>query len=252
MNSIVVTGSEDKREETIKLFSFLNAETIFFPAIKIIPIVETAPLLEALLIDRIDFIVFPSANSVKVFKELSLTQNFERFITNCHITAIGNKTAEACKQNGIKVDLIPNQFNAASAAEELIKIGVKGKRVLVLQSVIGREELKIKLRTAGANVFVVAIYNNILPEKNEVEKEIKLIEEKNPTWWVFTSPSAFNNSIKLLNIKDEKEYFQTKKIAVIGTTTAEEINSRNLKVDIIPEEFSLQGIVNSLTKYFNT
>ncbi|GAB6282943.1 MAG: uroporphyrinogen-III synthase [Ignavibacterium sp.] len=262
--TIVLTRSKDQIEESVKIFTELNVNVISFPVIDFIEIENKEFDDYFLSKQKFDYLIFTSANAVKFF--LKKIEKLKINLTNYNfITAVvGKKTAEVCRQNNLNVNFIPTSFNAKDLINKFSNIEINGKIFVIPKSKIGREELIDELKKNNGIVKAFNVYDTVLPSQNDIEINIKKLNENKIDWFVFTSPSTFNNFIKIMNIsrrdveihhnvgypKNPSEYFNDFKIAVIGTTTQKELEKYKVRIDVIPEEFTLEGIAEGILQYY--
>jgi uroporphyrinogen III methyltransferase/synthase len=69
--------------------------------------------------------------------------------------------------------------------------------------------------------------------------------------FVFTSPSTFENFLQIANVKNPFQYFSRFNVAAIGPTTKEAIESRKVKVNILPDEFTINGLTKKIIDYYS-
>jgi len=248
--TIVLTRSKEQFEASAKIFTKLKANVINFPVIDFIEI-ENKEFGEFFLSkQKFDYLIFTSANAVKFFLKkidyLKVNLNEYNFLT----AVVGKKTAEVCRKNNLNVNLIPSTYNAKELINTFSNIEVKDKTFVIPKSKIGREELIDELIKRNATVKAFDIYDTVFPSQDEIQINIKKLNETKVDWFVFTSPSTFNNFIKIMNIKNPSEYFSDFKIAVIGTTTQKELEKHNVKTDVIPTEFSMEGIAEGILNFY--
>lgn len=106
-----------------------------------------------------DWVVFTSQIGVRVFFEYLEDQGLDvRRLWNASFAVIGEGTAKALSRYGIRPDLMPRIYDGESLAAELIRQGVKGKKILIPRALEGNETLVPALEEAGARVDDVAIY----------------------------------------------------------------------------------------------
>lgn len=70
--------------------------------------------------------------------------------------------------------------------------------------------------------------------------------------FIFTSPSTFENFIQIMDLNNPVNYFKKFDIAAIGPTTRSAIESKKVKVNIIPDEFTIDGLVKKVIEYYKT
>jgi uroporphyrinogen III methyltransferase/synthase len=90
-----------------------------------------------------------------------------------------------------------------------------------------------------------------VPSKDEVKKHLERLINSKPDLFIFTSPSTFENFVSILGITIPAKYFTDFDIAAIGPTTKAAIEARGVKVDIMPPEFTMDGLVKAVINYYN-
>ncbi|MFH1525733.1 MAG: uroporphyrinogen-III synthase [Bacteroidota bacterium] len=242
-----------KYEETAGVFDKLSAQglnVVYFPTIKITPtVVEAASLSQSVL--EADYIIFTSGNAVKFFMEEVRKFASEEYLQDKIICAVGQKTAKVCGQYSLNVHLTPVYQSAAGLFDELKDQNIASKKFLIPTSRIAGDELKLLLENVGAQVNQITVYDNVLPNQDDVQEFANGISSEKPDMFVFTSPSSYNNFNVLMKIENIQSYFENAEVIPIGGTTASAIESDNVKVALIPEEFSLDGIANEIEKMIN-
>ncbi|MGE5860165.1 MAG: uroporphyrinogen-III synthase [Ignavibacteria bacterium] len=248
---IVLTRSADQIQESAEKFINLGAQVISFPTLEIIP-PESWQQFDEIIHSpvKIDFLIFTSANAVKMFfkrlEELGIDLNF----SNIKVIAVGKKTAEVCRQNNIPVKIIPKDFSSAGILSELSSYDLNGKVIFMPRSAIGREELPAGLESLGAIVKTASVYNVGVPFYKDIKSYVEKLKSCKPDLFIFASPSAFENFISILNIADPQKYFADFTVAAIGPTTKEAIEKKQVKVDIDPSEYSLEGLLRTVIDYY--
>jgi uroporphyrinogen III methyltransferase/synthase len=249
--TIVITRTVEQSKESSAVFSELGAEVIIFPTLEIVPPASWKQFDDAVSDNsKIDFIIFTSAHAVKMFVErsskLNITFNFDKI----KIVAVGNKTAGICKSFGIPVNIIPLKFSGDAVVDELSKYDVKGKVIFIPRSAIGREALPKGLRELGAVIKSVQVYNVSLPSEENIKRNIEQLNSGKPDLFIFTSPSTFENFLQIMNIEDPVKFFKGYLIAAIGPTTKSSIEERRVNVDIMPDEFTIDGLAKAIVNHY--
>ncbi|TSA26440.1 MAG: uroporphyrinogen-III synthase [Ignavibacteriales bacterium] len=247
--TILVTKKKSTAEKYFCQLKDEGAKIIFFPTIKLIPQYESSELAYAInSFAEFDYLIFTSSNAVKVLAEIIKSRSLD--LTNIKIAAVGEKTSEECYSNGIKVDILPEEFSSKGLINTFTKFDLNGKKIFIPCSSLSNEDLKFGLMGLGAEVDLVNVYDVVPNDLSELTKEYEEIISRQPDIYIFTSPSSFNNFIRLMNITNVAHYFKNNIICSIGFTTENAIKSSGLTVHIIPKMFSLQGISEAILKYF--
>ena len=200
--TIVVTRSREQASALSSRLAQLGAETIEFPVIKMVPRSVDADIEHAIeTLGERDWVVFTSANGVtSFFGQLQDLGKDARAFGTAKVCAIGPATAAALKEHGIAADAMPPRFVAESVAETLVDCGVgEGNNILLLRAAVARDVLVDELRSVGARVDVVAVYDTVKPQAHEqaaaLRERMKSGEVDAVT---FTSSSTVRNFRELL------------------------------------------------------
>ncbi len=233
-------------ESGAEIFEFLTIETV--------PPDDYSKLDNSIeQIDKYDWLIFTSSNGFKFFISRLIERNKDiRDLKGINICAIGPKTARTARDYGIKVDIIPDEFNA----EGLIKVfqGARGKgqgakglenvRLLLPRAEAAREIFPDKVRELGGEIDTPVAYRTINPETH-AKRLIRFIKEGRITVATFTSAATFNNFLKIVD-KDAKGLLRDVAIAVIGPVTRRAVEKAGLKVDIMPARATINDMVASI------
>jgi uroporphyrinogen-III synthase len=251
--TIVITRTLEQSKESAEIFQKLGAEVLTFPTLEITSPDSWKEFDNVVTKQsKIDFIIFTSAHSVKMFvkrcEELSLKFDFNRI----KVIAVGSKTSVVCGKNNVPVHIIPKEFSGEGVIDELADYDLKGKIIFIPRSAIGREELPEGLKKRGAKIKTASVYNIGLPSDENILEYKEKLKNSNPDLFVFTSPSTFQNFVEIQNIIDPVRYFSRYDVAVIGPTTKAALEKKKVRVNIIPKEYTIDGLVNSIVDYYQT
>jgi uroporphyrinogen-III synthase len=249
--TIVITRAVETSKESAEIFIQLGANVITFPTLDIVPPDSWSQFDDFILNrNKIDFIIFTSAHAVKMFskrlEELKKSINY----STIKVVAVGNKTSAVCEKNTIPINIIPKNFSSEGVIFELLKFKLNKKNIFIPRSALGREELPAGLKELGANIYSVPVYNVAVPSEESILPYIDKLKKSRPDLYIFTSPSTFENFLQILKIKDLAHYFSNALIAAIGPTTRIAIESRKLKVNIIPGEYTIEGLAKAIVNYY--
>jgi len=94
-------------------------------------------------------------------------------------------------------------------------------------------------------------YNVAIPSGDNVKTSLHQLDSSNVDLFIFTSPSTFENFLQIANIKNPFQYFNRFDIAAIGPTTKEAIESKKVKVNVLPDEFTINGLTKKIVDYYS-
>jgi len=248
---IVVTRPEDQAAGFIRTLSELGAECLLFPTINIIPPASWKELDKAIKnLSRYDWILFTSVNGVKYFfKRLHFVKKDTRHLKGIKIGAIGPGTAATLMDMGINPDLIPDEYWAEGVVEGLKESLLDGKRILLPRPVIARDYIPKKLTELGAIVDVAEAYQTVKPEYSQ-DQLSTLFKDSAIDMITFTSPSAVDNFFALLEGRSILKEILKAKVACIGPITAQRADEKGLKVDIVPDEYTVDALIRAIVEFY--
>ena len=248
--TVVVTRAREQASESAALLAAKGARVIQFPTIRIVPMQDYAELDEAVNhLSRYGWVVFTSVNGVRFFRErLSASGLDARALGSVKVAAIGPATAKAVEEMGIRPDLVPASYVAEGVAAAMLELGMKGQKVLLPRAKEARDVLPRTLREAGAEVDVIAAYENVPSDENRA-KVMEALEAGTLDCVTFGSSSTVRNFLASIPLDELKKHSGVR-FAAIGPVTAETMRSLGLTPDIQPEEFTIPAMVDALCAAF--
>ena len=240
---ILVTRAREQASEFVKMLRDLGAEPIEFPSIRIAPLDDYTALDQALS-RAYDWIIFTSVNGVAAtWDRIENLGRDARVFANTKICAIGPTTAQALAAYGLRADFVPSEYVAESI---VAGIGdVNGKRILLPRADIAREKIAHDLRARGAIVDDLAAYRTLTTDANDPNaqhiRDLLIAGEIDAI--TFTSSSTVRGFVNALQSKIENLKFKT---ICIGPITAQTAHDLGLCVDVIAQEYTLEGLTKAL------
>jgi uroporphyrinogen-III synthase len=252
--TIVITRTVEQSKESADIFRELGANVVIFPTLDIVPPRSWEQFDEVIAEPgKIDFIIFTSAHAVEMFsrrcEELGTVIDYSKL----KVVAVGNKTAAVCNNYKIPVDIIPAKFSGEGVGSALAAYNLTGKLIFIPRSVIGREELPKVLQERGAVIKPVPVYNVTLPSEESLKPAFEQLSRHKPDLFIFTSPSTFENFLQIASKlvgSSPVKYFSAFDIAAIGPTTRAAIENRNVEVNIMPAEYTIEGLKKAIVEYY--
>ncbi|MEA2721209.1 MAG: uroporphyrinogen methyltransferase / synthase [Candidatus Eremiobacteraeota bacterium] len=219
-----------------------GAEPILAPTIAIGAPDDPAAAREAAArVREYDWVVFTSRNGVDAFFDaLGELGRDARAFGDARIAAIGPKTAEALATRGIRVDLIPPEFVNEAIASELLTRTSPGDRILIYRAQEAREVLPETLREHGRVADVVAAYATRFVHDPDLAAKTDRADIV-----TFTSSSTVGGFIS--NVPDAAALLASKTVAAIGPITARTARDAGIRVGVVPDEFTVDGLLRALS-----
>ena len=249
---ILITRSREQSRRMAEQISGQGGDPILFPTIRILPPTDFGLLDGAIeRIHNFHWVIFTSVNGVEKF----LQRFFElkddiRQMAGPRIGAIGPMTAAAIRKHGLKVDLLAKEFVAEGVLDLLDEADVRGKRFLIPRAESAREVLPEGISRMGGEVEVVSVYRTGLPDDVDVEKIRTMLSRKQVDAVTFTSSSTVTHLAKILDSADLPALFDGLVVASIGPVTSGTLRENGLPVHVEALEYTVDGLVEALAKYF--
>lgn len=213
----------------------LGGTPIEFPTIRIEPTEENGWVGRiAETLNEYDWVVFTSANGVRQFFErIAETERDSRDFSP-RIAVIGSATAHAVKQYGFKVSFIPSSYLTERLAIELPE--VNGKRILLVRAEGTDAKMASMLKERDA------IVNEIYPYRVARIKPSNLPDKYDAI--LFTSPSTVSSFSEILRSNGAES--QGGIVCCIGPVTAKAAEEQGFRVDVVANEHSVKGLLDTL------
>jgi hydroxymethylbilane synthase len=245
---IVVTRAKHQAKALADPLSELGATTLLMPAIRIAPAEDLAPLDHAIRsLGEYDWVILTSANAVEiVWDRLAANDLSSSIFDHVRIAAVGSSTAKALTKRGVEPTFVPEEFVGESIANGIGD--VRGQRVLLARARIARDTLPKMLEEHGAKVEDIPVYDTLPVDFDdhqlaELKKGIDVI--------TFTSGSTVRNFLAAIRAHTPAiELSDRTLIACIGPVTARAARELGLRVDVVPTEYTTDGLVHSLVQHF--
>ncbi|GAC1577535.1 MAG: uroporphyrinogen-III C-methyltransferase [Candidatus Elarobacter sp.] len=221
----------------------VGAEPIVAPAIAIGPPDDLHAASDALARVRdYGWVAFTSRNGVDAFFDrLGERGRDARAFGDVRIAAIGPKTAEALAARGIRVDCIPPEFVNEAVAAELLARTSPGDRILIYRAQEARDVLPDTLREHGRIADVVAAYKT-----HPVDDPDMAAKAARADIVTFTSSSTVAGFMR--NVPGAVEALAGKTVAAIGPITAQTARNAGIRVDVVADEFTVEGLMRALAE----
>lgn len=231
----------------------IGAQVVEIPFIEIRPPRSYKPLDAALKrINQYDWLILTSVNGVKALEaRLKQLRISRKDLAHLRIAAIGPATRAQIEKLDLQVSIVPPRYVAESVVESLRR-KVNGKRVLLARAKVARDVIPRELRTMGAKVDVVELYETVIPLSSKKKLQLLMRDPaRRPRIVTFTSSSTVSNFLRLLggNKRQSKSrIFNGVQFASIGPVTSATLRKFNLPVDIEASEYTIDGLTKAIER----
>jgi len=247
--TVLVTRPKDQAEEFARLLSDYGANVVFVPTIRIVPTESWHQFDDAVqTLEKYAGIIFTSANAVRSFFA-ALTdrgpQAARKELGKLTFYVVGEKTGETLASEGFNPVHPADVESGRDLAEAIALSPVDGTRFLFLRGNLAGEDLPKTLRSHGAQVDEVTVYDTVAPLEEDVKTIRRKLETETIDIVTFFSPSSVKNLIKAVPV----ELLSSKVIAVIGTSTEAAAKEAGLAVHVIATRPTSTDLVDAIVQY---
>jgi uroporphyrinogen III methyltransferase/synthase len=229
----------------------LGAEVLYVPTIDITPPGSFEALdlgIRSLQPDGEgwDWIIFTSANAIDpFFIRLELAGLDARALAATRVAAVGSSTATQLETHGVVPDLVPGTFTGEALVAAL---GPGPGRVLFPRAEDAPPETVAALELAGWAPFAAPAYKNVPADLRDGAAE--RVRSGDFDVVVFTSGTTVRNFVEAVARPPDlglgPEGDGSKLVACIGPVTSEAAAHAGMRVDIVPDEHTIDGLVAAI------
>ncbi|PDO11023.1 MAG: uroporphyrinogen-III C-methyltransferase [Candidatus Reconcilbacillus cellulovorans] len=249
---VLITRDRGQSDELADRIDELGGEPVECPMIRIRPTRDPARLarLDAAIdrLDEFDWIMFTSANGVEhFFRRMRERSADVRRLARARIAVVGEKTAAALADSGLKADVVPDQYEAERLLEVIRGLARAGERALLPRGDIAREMLPDGLRAIGLEVEEVVVYENVPAE--ESAEAVRMLSEGAIHAVVFTSSSTVRNFVRALRdggVTDVASFLMRTAVVCIGPVTAGTAEEEGMRVTRVARRSTVDGLIEAL------
>ena len=243
---LLVTRASENAESFVARLAALGARVERLPAIELAPMASNGVFRQAVdAIPSTDWVFFTSPEGVGWFaKMLKPHRKDLRWLSGCHIGAIGPKTAEAIDARGLHVDFIPKRFSQDGMLHDLPRRLLEGKRALIFSAQESRDVLIDGLRRRGMHVTKVPIYRTVVPKS--LPAGIRALFRDPFDFVTVTSASCVDHLHEGLRAAGKPSLFGRLRFASIGPVTSARIRFCGGRVAVEAKHSTIEGLIDAL------
>jgi uroporphyrinogen-III synthase len=224
----------------------LGAIPVEVPVIEIRPPESYDPLDSALRnLGTYDWLIFTSANAVHVFGERAASLGVVVAPTGFQLATVGAATAQAARDSGMTVDLVPDAYVAESLVTAL-QNQIEGKRVLLARAAVARDVIPDGLRSAGASVDVVDAYQNVMPEA--APHQLRHAYARGLDAATFTSSSSVTHLSHAAQAGGMPFPLKGVRAVSIGPITTQTLHQLNWPPAVEADPHDIQGLIAAVAR----
>lgn len=244
---VAITRPADRSKAACKIVEELGGQYVLAPTLDLKPV--NSESLKNLIAnkDLLDWIVFTSPTTIT-----SLNLFYPDFLKNldCKVAVIGNKTGKIAGEQGVKVDLIPEDFTAEGLLEEFEKRNITNQTIGIPRTASARHVLPEGLEKLNNKVIVAEAYKSLFPmDEDKINDLIAKIENNEIDAITFTSPLTVTNFFKISKNKEKLADLLSNNLLTvcIGPITGKILDQYNINY-IYPDTYTVRDMMELLFK----
>jgi uroporphyrinogen III methyltransferase / synthase len=245
--TIVVTRALTQARNLSDGLEKLGAKIVVFPTIDIRLLIDTIPV----GIDKVDWIVFTSANGVRGLHASVRAENLMQKFPRSRICCVGPGTESMAKKAGLNADLLPDIYTAGDVfgALEEVEGNLAGKKILLPRGNIANPNLRDSLVKAGVDVKTLIVYETECPPKDD--DSVTTMLDAKPDMVTFTSASTARNFATLVGKEQLGLLKGNSTFASIGPQTSKAAVAKGMEILVEPSQHDIPGLIESIQKYYS-
>jgi len=232
--TVAVTRARAQASGLASRLADLGAAVIEAPAIRIVPLDGPAPSLA-----DYDLVCLTSPNGVRLLFARLFSKGFDaRVLASARVAAIGPGTAAALRTFGVIADVVPSERFVAEGLVDALA-GVDVRRALVARAADARDVLPDALRSRGAEVDVVALYETVASPLTQ--DQLAAVEDAD--YVTFTSSSTVQFFFESAGAVAGR---LRARIVSIGPVTSATLREHGLEPDVEATRHDIDGLIEAL------
>lgn len=239
---VLVTREKDQAQSFSRLITEAGGQPIVVPLLDITCLAQERHEKLQQPFDRFEWLFFTSANGVECFFEK--LDHASDTVAACRMAVVGTKTEQALKKYGYVATFIPTTYNADTMASEFIEKHPDAKRLLLVRGNRSRPVLPDEFARHGYDIETLEVYETTVNRNARVALQTVLSQNK-LDFITFTSPSTVKAFAELVDVQ---KYLHLVCVC-IGTTTQKAVLEQGFKQTVVPDEFTIEGMVEQMSHY---
>lgn len=246
---VLVTRAAHQAKKLSGGLRALGATPVEVPVLEIRPPQSFAALDAALLgLSSYDWLILTSANTVRPLAERAAALRVELAQpAGLKVAAVGEGTANAAREAGLEVALVPESYVAESLVSAVASDSA-GKRILLARAAVTRDVIPDALRATGAIVDVVDAYRNVMPEAAPEQLRRAFADGIDAT--TFTSSSSVTHLADAARAAGIAWPFAGVAAASIGPITSATLRDSGWDPAVEANPSDIPGLIAAVTRLF--
>ena len=245
--TVVVTRARAQASDLARLLQERGARVLEFPMIAIEEPEDWRSLDDLIAgLDTSDWLIFSSRNGVSYFFERMMHLGRDaRALAGRKIAAVGEVTADALRERGIRPDLVPEKYQSTALLPHLPD-DLQGSQIAIVRAEEGNDAFIRELEARGAGVTLGVAYRTVGSSEGSDELR-EMIAKGEIDVVTFTSGSTVAQFSRQVPTADSvPEGTPRPRFVSIGPVTSEAMRSHGIAVDAEADEATIVALARSV------
>ncbi|MDQ0216465.1 uroporphyrinogen-III synthase [Oikeobacillus pervagus] len=200
-------------------------------------------------ISSYDWIILTSINGVHAFFDELNKAGIQKDEIIAKFAVVGTKTNAVLKQYGFEAAFIPAKFTADDFVKAIEKGEFFAKKALIPKGNLARNIIAEKLKELGGTADEWIVYETYFPDE-EKEHLLHLLQNEQLHMITFTSSSTVRHFMRVVKGLQLEQKLSGIVFACIGPVAKTTAISYGLSVEVCPEEYTIDGLLQEMCKYY--
>jgi uroporphyrinogen III methyltransferase/synthase len=257
---VLVTRPLEQAPALVTRLRAEGAEVVAAPTISLGPPPDLELVREAAEhVSRHDVLVLTSQSAAQRFADALAHAGTLSQVARLVVAVVGRETERVARELGLRVDVVPREARGEGLADALLshplvasrrdEAGRQGRRLSVLlpRARVAREVLPERLRAAGIEVDVVAVYEVLPPEPASLDEVVRSLEARALDAALFTSGSTVSGLVDVLGAR-ARALLAPVRLVSIGPVTTAALEEHGLVASAEAREPNTEALVEALVE----
>ncbi|MBI2938264.1 MAG: uroporphyrinogen-III synthase [Thaumarchaeota archaeon] len=261
--TVVITRPKHQADDLAQIVIRLGGKPRIAPTVEIGPVSNLEEVQEPfklIVSGGADLIVFMSQNGVISFvalvERLDMKEKMLQALSKMQVVAIGSKTKTRLEEQGIRVDITPDDFSSNGLVDTLLTLDLDGKVIVLPRTDKPTDYLNVKLAERQVKVVQFPVYETRIP--SDVVEVLHLIRDillGEVDIITFTSSATAQNLMRIADTyraadRLRKALNEKTLVVSIGPMTEKTLRGLGVEVHVTPTEYTIEAMMNAVDAYF--
>ncbi|MCT2537930.1 uroporphyrinogen-III synthase [Aquibacillus koreensis] len=247
---ILVTRAKEQTKEFSEKMKEVGAIPVVVPLLHIRPTYSNDNRVIFQNLHDFTWIFFTSANGVKFFFQQLYEYGFDKnWLSPLQIAVVGDKTEMMLNHYGCTAEFKPRDFSGEAMMEEFLKDDRSNERIVLACGNRSRQEIPCALEQHDIFYKRLITYETLINADDSTLLE-EYIASGEIDIFTFTSPSAVEALHRLINTTLFEKIAREHLCVCIGSTTEKKALELGLKQVLVPDTFTIEGMLQVLIDYY--